>query len=226
MPIAWVPPGSVLAVLVVLPLAKTVDPDFWWHLRTGRLIVESGIPRHDPFSWTAAGKSWVTHEWLSEVVIYGVESTLGYLGNVLLFGAVVSGAMLFAYALGRRLDAGTKPLVLLMLPATLVMVRFVAVRPQQFTWLLFAVFVYVLQRREEGDDVPLWVLPPLMALWVNLHLGFVYGLMAVGVWDAGSGCSMVAMADGQSADAAAGGRRLPARDFRQPNGPSILLVPP
>ena len=182
MPIVWVQLAVVLAVLVALPLVKTVDPDFWWHLRTGKLILESGIPRHDPFSWTAAGKAWVTHEWLSEVVIYGVESTFGYLGNVLLFGAVVSGAMLVAYALGRRLGAGTKPLVLLMFPATLVMARFVAVRPQEFTWLLFAVFVYVLQRREEGDATPLWVLPPLMALWVNLHLGFVYGLMAVGVW--------------------------------------------
>jgi hypothetical protein len=181
-PIAWVQLAVVLAALVALPLAKTVDPDFWWHLRTGRLIVESGIPRHDPFSWTAAGKAWVTHEWLSEVVIYGLESTLGYIGNVVLFGAVAGGALLVAYALGRRLGAGTKPLVLMMLPATLVMARFIAVRPQQFTCLLFAVFVYVLQRREEGDDVPLWVLPPLMALWVNLHLGFVYGLMAVGVW--------------------------------------------
>ncbi len=115
-PIAWVQLAIVVIVLGALPLAKYVDPDFWWHLRTGRLIVESGIPRHDPFSWTAAGKAWVTHEWLSEVVIYGLESTLGYIGNVLFFGVVASGALLFAYALGRRLGAGTKPLVLLLIP--------------------------------------------------------------------------------------------------------------
>ena len=35
-------------------VAKTVDPDFRLHLRTGQLIVESGIPRDDPLSWTAA----------------------------------------------------------------------------------------------------------------------------------------------------------------------------
>ena len=181
-PIAWVQLALVVAPLAVVPLLKTVDPDFWWHLRTGQLIVGSGIPRHDPFSWTAAGKVWVTHEWLSEVFIYGVESTLGYLGNALFFGLVAGAALLVMYALGRRLGSGTKPLVLLMLPASFVMLRFIAVRPQEFTWLLFAVFVYVLQRREEGDAVPLWVLPPLMAVWVNLHLGFVYGLVAVAVW--------------------------------------------
>ncbi len=224
-PIAWVQLAVVLAVLVALPLAKTVDPDFWWHLRTGRLIVGSGIPRHDPFSWTAAGKAWVTHEWLSEVVIYGVESTLGYLGNVLLFGAVTGGALLVAYALGRRLGAGTKPLVLLMFPATLVMAQFVAVRPQEFTWLLFAVFVYILQRREEGDAVPLWVLPPLMALWVNLHLGFFYGLMAVGVWTL---IQVVRWLRWRTVSLrtpllAAGACLLAT--LANPNGPAILLYP-
>ena len=181
-PIAWVQLAMVVSLLAILSLLKEVDPDFWWHLRTGKLIVESGIPRHDPFSWTAAGKAWVTHEWLSEVLIYGVESVVGYAGNAIIFGILPGAALLVMFALGRRLGSGTKPMVLLMLPTIFVMLRFVAVRPQEFTWLLFAVFVYILQRREEGDAVPLWVLPPLMALWVNLHLGFVYGLMVVAAW--------------------------------------------
>jgi hypothetical protein len=224
-PIAWVQLAVPLMLLAALPLATTVDPDFWWHLRTGRLIVESGIPRHDPFSWTAAGKAWVTHEWLSEVVIYGVESTLGYVGNVLLFGAVAGGALLVAYGLGRRLGAGTKPLVLMMLPATLVMARFVAVRPQEFTWLLFAVFVYVLQRHDEGEAMPLWVLPPLMALWANLHLGFLYGLMAVAVWtlvQAGRWLRTHAV-DLRTPLLVAGACLLAT--FANPNGPAILLYP-
>ena len=224
-PIAWVQLAIPLTVLVALPLATTVDADFWWHLRTGQLIVESGIPWHDPFSWTAAGKAWVTHEWLSEVVIYGVESTLGYAGNVLLFGAVAGGALLVAYGLGRRLGAGTKPLVLMMLPATLVMARFVAVRPQEFTWLLFAVFVYVLQRHDEGEAMPLWVLPPLMALWANLHLGFVYGLMAVAVWtlvQAGRWLRTRAV-DLRTPLLVAGACLLAT--FANPHGPAILLYP-
>jgi hypothetical protein len=44
------------------------DPDYWWHRRTGQLIVEtSSIPRHDVYSFTAAGRASLPHEWLSDV---------------------------------------------------------------------------------------------------------------------------------------------------------------
>jgi hypothetical protein len=182
-PIAWVQLGVLFTFLLIQPIGRDIDPDFWWHLRTGDLIVHSGIPRHDVFSWTAAGQPWVAHEWLGEAIIYGVESTFGYVGNALLFGLATIAALALMYALGRRRNVGTKPLVLLMLFSTMMLALFVTVRPQVFTWLLFAVFVYIIQRHEDGDDaVSLWALPALMAVWVNLHLGFVYGLMVVGVW--------------------------------------------
>src|SRR5262245_23781241 len=62
----------VFAVLLFLQLVnmgvrETLDPDMWWHLRTGQLICEHGIPRHDVFSFTATDHTWITHEWLSEV---------------------------------------------------------------------------------------------------------------------------------------------------------------
>lgn len=224
-PIAWVQLGIPLTVLAALSLVKTVDPDFWWHLRTGRLIFESGIPRHDPFSWTAAGKAWVTHEWLSEAIIYAVQSTLGYAGNVVVFGLAMVAALGFMYALGRRLGVGTKPLVILAGLAVLVLIRFVTVRPQEFTWLLFAVFVYVLQRHDEGDAMPLWVLPPLMALWVNLHLGFVYGLIAVAIWMLVQiGRHLRAPTSGLRTPLLVGGACLLAT-FVNPNGPAILWYP-
>jgi hypothetical protein len=175
--------GVLFAFLFTQPLGRDIDPDFWWHLRTGDLILHSGIPRHDVFSWSAPGAPWVAHEWLSEAIIYGVESTLGYLGNALLFGAATIAALALMYVLARRRGVGTKPLILLILLTTMMFALFVTVRPQVFTWLLFAVFVYIIQRHEERDDVvTLWALPVLMAVWVNLHLGFVYGLMVVAIW--------------------------------------------
>ena len=182
LPIAWVQIGVLLAGLISYPFTKGVDPDFWWHLRTGDLIFHSGVPRHDPFSWTAAGHAWVAHEWLSEVLLYCVESAFGYWANVLLFGAIVAAALLLMYRLGRSSGAGTRPLVLLMYLSVATLGLYVTVRPQEFTWLGFTVFIYVLQRYYSGARAPVWALPPLMALWANLHLGFVYGLLLVGVW--------------------------------------------
>ncbi|MHB8516542.1 MAG: hypothetical protein ACYDCT_14315 [Dehalococcoidia bacterium] len=181
-PIAWVQIAVVLAGLVTYPFVRAVDPDFWWHLRTGELIFHHGIPRHDPFSWTAAGHAWVAHEWLSEALIYAFETAFGYYANVLVYGAVVCAAILLMYRLGRSTGAGTRPLVLLMFVSVAVIGFYVTVRPQEFTWLLFAVFVYVLQRHDTGEHAPLWLLPPLLALWANLHLGFMYGLLLVAIW--------------------------------------------
>ena len=92
-----------------------MDPDFWWHLRTGELIVTSGIPGTDPFSWTVQGTDWVTHEWLSEAMMFGTQSVFGYPGNVLLFGFAAIGALGLMYALGRSAGAGTKVQVMLAL---------------------------------------------------------------------------------------------------------------
>jgi hypothetical protein len=60
--------GILLFGLLAMTARNAVDPDLWWHLRTGQWIMETGhIPRSDPFSFTRAGSPWVSHEWLSEV---------------------------------------------------------------------------------------------------------------------------------------------------------------
>ncbi len=180
--IVWAQLAAIAAIIIALPFGREVDPDFWWHLRTGQLIFHDGIPRHDVYSFTIFNHAWVAHEWLSELIIYGVESIFGYVGNALLFGGATLGALALMYALARQAGAGTKPLVALVLLSTIMLAFFVTVRPQMFTWLLFAAFIYIIERYERGERSALWALPPLMALWVNLHLGFVYGLVVVGVW--------------------------------------------
>jgi hypothetical protein len=56
------------AVLAAAPyfLRLTADPDLWWHLKTGLLILDLGsLPRTDPFSFTYQGAPWFNHEWLA-----------------------------------------------------------------------------------------------------------------------------------------------------------------
>jgi hypothetical protein len=231
-PVSWVQFGMLLAVLAALPFARGVDNDFWWHLRTGQYIFESGIPRHDPFSWTAAGQPWVMHEWLSEAIIYAVQSAFGYIGNMVLFIGVSLASIAISYALARRLGAGTKLLVGLLVLTTLTFTIFITPRPQDFTWLLFSIYLYVLTRHYEGDDIALWPLPVLMAFWVNLHLGFYYGLMLVGCWIA---ALLVEALRGQAHTftARVASLRTPLivaaacvlATFANPSGPAILLYP-
>src|SRR5437870_6507402 len=73
------------------PFRSATDPDYWWHVRTGQLIAETGgIPRTDPYSFTAAGQPWVAHEWLTELMLFAVARGGGYAAAAALFGGLAA----------------------------------------------------------------------------------------------------------------------------------------
>ena len=178
--------GVAVIVIVVLlsffSFLRSTDPDFWWHLRTGQLIADTGaVPKHDPFSFTAAGEPWVAHEWLSDLLIYGVESAFGYGGNVMLFTVLAAASLLLAHRAALSFGIGRWPAVGLLLWAALMSVLYWTVRPVVFTWLLFALYLNLLLEHRRGRN-RLWLLPPLMLLWANLHAGYVIGLALVALY--------------------------------------------
>src|SRR5688500_17604528 len=68
-----------------------IDPDLWWHLQTGQDIVTSrAIPQTDIYSFTKVGSEWVTHEWLSEILIYLTFQLTGWAGLLIVFSGLVS----------------------------------------------------------------------------------------------------------------------------------------
>ncbi len=155
------------------------DPDFWWHLRTGQYIVQThSIPHHDIYSFTNPGKPWIAHEWLSEVMFYGLYRALGWGGLIVLFGAVIGGAFALTYfrSVGRPYIAG-----LAVLLAAVSTYPTWGVRPQMFSLLLTSIFLFLLLRDESDSGVarPLWALPVLMLLWANLHAGYAVGLALI-----------------------------------------------
>jgi hypothetical protein len=178
----------VLMSLVFVMAARPIsDPDFWWHLRAGRLIWETrAVPHADIFSSTFSGREWVAHEWLSEVLMYLIHQSLGYAGLVVCFALVVSAAMWVAY---RRCAANAgHPYVAgsALLLGALAASPTWGVRPQVFSFLFAGVFLTVLGgyvRRESRRAV--WWLVPLTALWANMHAGFALGLALVALTVAG-----------------------------------------
>src|SRR5512138_3557581 len=80
-----------LIALFVMSMREVSDPDFWWHLRTGQFILETGsIPHVDVFSYTKAGQPWVTHEWLSEVFIYSLYRLGSFPALILTFAGITA----------------------------------------------------------------------------------------------------------------------------------------
>jgi len=69
------------------------------------------------------------------------------------------------------------------------------IRPQIFTFLLFAVLLLLLKVAEGGRLSALWAVPAVFALWVNLHGGFLAGLGILLVWIAA--CITRSLKDGR-----------------------------
>lgn len=173
--------------LFCLGLASTLDPDLGWHLKTGKWIAQNGIPFADPFSYTVPGKSWVAHEWLSELTMFWVERHFDEMGLLLFFAGLCVATFLLMY-----FNSPTSPTVVGLLLAEwgAVILRIVwGVRPQVFTILMTALFLFVIERvrKKVWKSWTLYGLCLLFILWQNLHSGFLLGFVLLAVYWAGDG---------------------------------------
>ena len=181
--------GSRLVVLFFMLLifaaaARPIsDPDFWWHLRTGQYIAETKtIPYTDMFSTLRFGSEWVTHEWLSEVLMYSIFRVAGFAGLIIFFALIITTAFWTTYRLclkrtGQPYIAG----LVTILCAAATMPTW-GVRPQMFSILFAGVFLVILDKYCGNEKTRLiWWLIPLMVLWVNMHAGFAAGIALIGI---------------------------------------------
>jgi hypothetical protein len=173
--------GILLFGLLAMTARNAVDPDLWWHLRTGQWIVDTGhVPHSDPFSFTRAGHAWVAHEWLSEVVFYELWKHGGAAALIVLSAMVTTAGFMLLYfrCPGERHWAAAATAL-----GAWVAAPSWGVRPQMFTFTLASLLLWLLDRGEGHPRLLFWI-PPLFLLWLNLHGGFALGpalLIAYGV---------------------------------------------
>lgn len=187
--------AAALTLMALRPLLTPIPPhDFWWHLATGRAIVaQAAIPTLDSFSYTRMGVPFYNQGWLAQLLMYGLYQ-FGGLALILLVQALV---IALAYGLllrlcvlrTGRLRLSVALLLLLTLPLSFDNWN---VRPQSYAFPLFAAFLMILTEYRLGGRNRLWLLPPLMALWVNIHGTFVLGLGLVGLTFAGEALKALA----------------------------------
>ena len=155
--------------LFVMASRNVTDPDVWWHLRTGQIILQTRhAPQADPYSFTRAGQPWIDHEWLSQVLIYFLFRTGGWSALIVVFGAVAATALLLVFA-----RSPGKPYVaaVVTLLGGFASAPSWGVRPQMLTFLLASVALLLLERSYLKPRL-LWWFPPLTLLWANLHAGY------------------------------------------------------
>src|SRR5262245_16097150 len=155
---------SAALLFVALGTAACFMPaqsDTWWHLRTGEEIWRTGsVQLRDNFSHTVNGGYWPNHEWLSQVLFFGLYRA----GGLPLFSAaaalLVSATWWMVWSLTEGHPARRLVLVsLAVIPSAMAW----SLRPQLFTLFLVALLTILIVRRRY------WYLPLLFLMWANLH---------------------------------------------------------
>lgn len=160
--------------------------DIWFHLKTGQLIYQTGkIPITDPFSYTAFGNPWINHEWLFGLGAYLLYAASGLPGLIIAKAAVAGALLWLILRTIRRYRVSALMEVEVLLLAAIAIYPRVYVRPHVLTFLFMAYLVWRLDGYRQGAGRELWDLPPLFALWSNIHGGVVFGLGVLGLTVAG-----------------------------------------
>lgn len=174
----------VLAGALLLLLTRTdADPDLWGHVRFGLdMLAARSLPAIDTYSFTS-DVPWINHEWLSELAMAAAYRVGGSPGLIALKLSCIAVIVVALHAAMRRFRADPRTYdVFMALVLVSIWPRLVPIRPQIFSFACFAILLTIMRGVREGRRHIEWVLPPLFALWVNLHGGWIVGLAALAAW--------------------------------------------
>ncbi len=174
---------AVSLVTALAALQAQVGADARWLAALGAEIARLGeIPRGIPYAaFSSAG--WHDAPALSQLAFHGLEAGLGERGLVLAQVLAVALALTALSLDLRRQGAADLPSSLVILLASAASAStLLVVRAQLFSLALFPWLVFVLRREERAPSWRMWLLPPLLALWSNLHGGALLGLGVVAAY--------------------------------------------
>src|SRR5690606_6887601 len=172
----------IFALLFALATRIPIDTDTWLHIRSGEHTLMQGMIYADPFSFTMRGEPWINHSWAAQIVMCGFWQIAGNFGLAVLTSLLATGGRYMVY----RMSAGhgyLRGFALVVGAATAAVVW--SPGPQVSAVVLSAVVLYLLHRYKREKVDQLWLIPPVMVLWVNLHAGFSMAFILMGGMIAG-----------------------------------------
>jgi hypothetical protein len=184
--ITWSVATLVVAAVMIgmLPLVvrRVGDADYWWHIVTARWILDHhALPTHDLYTYTVPTHQWIDHEYLSELLMYGLGKVGGQLAVSLGFGAITWAGFWFILA---RTNLRPTHVAATASGLGLAAVAGVSVwgpRPQMITFALVCVELYLIERFLERGHRGFYAMPLIVLAWANFHGGFIIAFLFLGI---------------------------------------------
>jgi hypothetical protein len=155
------------------------DPDTMWHVTVGQWILDHrAVPETDVYSFTMRGAPWSSMYWVSQVLYAKAYSLFGWSGPVVLTAAASALTFaLLAKLLSRHLSETA--IIVFVAAAFALTAPHLLARPHVLALPFMVAWVGGLIAAADRREAPSFWLLPLIALWANLHGGFIFGLMMV-----------------------------------------------
>jgi hypothetical protein len=174
----WVGVGTY-ALFLLAGNRLLIDPDTMWQITVGQWIIDhQTVPTTDVYSFTMRGQPWISTQWLAQVMFAKTYALFGWSGPVVLAASAIAATFaMLAKFLSRRLSDST---TLVFIAAALALtVPHLLARPHVLALPVIVAWVAGLIAAADKREAPSFWLLPLIALWANLHGGFVFGIMIV-----------------------------------------------
>jgi hypothetical protein len=176
-----------LALISAAAIFRISDLDFWWHLKTGQLIIQQRAFQYEEvYSFTAAGREYIDHEWLFQVIAYLSYAAAGPAGVIILKTLII--ATTYGLMAHHLLARGSSPLLaagILMLSVCAGLQRFIE-RPEVFSaFYLATIYLLVDSYLRDNRLRPLALVPPIILIWANTHAAVITGLLLIAIFVTG-----------------------------------------
>ena len=175
---------TAAALLAILPavVRRVGDADYWWHIVTARWIIDNhALPSHDLFTYTVPDHAWTDHEYLSELLMYGLGKVGGQLAVSIGLGAVTWAGF---WLIQRRIAVRPQPAIVTAAALVIGAVAGLPIwgpRPQMITFAFLCLELLLIELFLAGRRRALYAMPLVLLVWANFHGGFVIAFLFLGL---------------------------------------------
>jgi len=163
----------ILLILVFSTFKIFQDDDIFWHLATGKYIVENkSIPSSEVFSYTESDVKWIPFEWGWDLVTYSIYNLGGFVALSLFRTLLITATFGFLLMAMKKLKVSTGLIYFSLLLVAIALLPRMSIRPHLFSYLGYAYLIYIftIVRIEENKFWLLYSIPFVFLLWANIHM--------------------------------------------------------